>query len=337
MCAVRKRCAVIVPLFLLAVFIIAGAGRAEASTYYYFKTPANGGTFTLGDEIPISFYAGVVIRTTNMDAWGRPSSTSYETMPVTLKVFQGEKELDSFRFEYTSGTTIETTYTPKTTGILKLCIYGRNMGLNVIEETLQDTIKIKVKKPSASAITSMKPEVEVVRIAKKKAEITNLTNLGQGMEIYRSEKKNGKYVLIGKTTKTTYTDTKIKASKEYYYKIRIYSKTKKKTYKSPYSNKAKAEIFTGAKIVLSYSKSKGVKVTWKKIKGAGYYLVGRNTKGVNGEYEIIQCCESNGPLTFYDKGVKKGKTYYYCIIAEKGDAQPVGKYMNAAYKIKIPK
>ena len=332
----RKQFTAFIPLLLLAVFLLAGAGKAEASAYYYFKTPLDGATFTVGDEIPISFYAGVVIKQTRMDAWGRPSSVEYQTMPVTLKVFKGNTELDSFPFEYTSGTTIETTYTPKQTGTLKLCIYGKNMGLNVTQQTLQDTIKIKVKKPAPSAIVTMKPEISVERLAKKKVEITNLTNLGKGMQIYRSEKKNGKYELIATTTAVKYTDTKIKATKEYFYKIRLYSKSGKKKYESLYSNKVKAELFSGAKITLSYSKSKGVKVTWKKINGAGYYLVGRNTVGTKGEYDVISC-ESNTTLTFYDKDVKKGKTYYYCVIAEKDDSSPAGKYMSASYKIKIPK
>ena len=324
------RLTVLLPaLLLLALFSPVGTQQAFASEYYYFKTPSSGASYTAGTEIPISFYAGVVIKNTSMDAWGNPSSVTYSEMPVTLKVLKGNTVLYSEEFTYTKGTTIETSYKANDTGTLKLQIYGKNVGLNVTEQTLQATLTIKVKK--AAAVKSIKPKIVVERTGKTSARIACTNSSGFGMKVYRATKKNGTYKLVKTTSKSTYTDKKLSSKKVYYYKVRLYAKKGSKTYVSKWSAKKKA----AKKVTLSYSSSKGVKVTWSKISGAGYYLVGRNTVGTKGEYEVIECGDSK-TTTFYDKDVVKGKTYYYSIIAEKGDAEAVGKYMSDAYKITIP-
>ena len=330
------RMAAILPaLLLFALFAPAGAQQASASEYYYFKTPSSGASYTVGTKIPISFYAGVVIKQTKMDAWGNPSSVTYSDMPVTLKVLKGNTVLYSEEFTYTKGTTIETSYKANDTGTLKLQIYGKSLGLNVTEQTLQATLTIKVKKKKASAVKSIKPKIAVERTDKKIAEITCSNSSGFGMKVYRATKKNGKYKLVKTTSKSTYTDKKLSAKKVYYYKARLYAKSGNKTYVSKWSAKKIAAKFKSGKVTLSYSSSKGVKVTWAKISGAGYYLVGRNTVGTKGEYEVIECGDSK-TTTFYDKDVVKGKTYYYSIVAENGDTEVVGKYMSDAYKITIP-
>ena len=328
-----RRLPLILPLLVLAAILFLPAVKAEASEYYYFKSPEDGSSFKAGDKIPISFYAGVVIKNTKFDAWGRPSTVTYEKMPVTLKVFKGSTELDSIDFEYTSAATIDTTYTPNTTGTLKFCIYGRNIGLGAMAQVQQASITVKVKQKSASAVKSVKPKIEVDRIAKNKAEISCSNDAGFKMMVYRSTKKNGKYKLIKTSSKPVFTDKKLKASKIYYYKIRLCAKKGKKTYYSKWSSKEKTGKYSSAKITLSYTAKKGVKVTWKPIKGAGYYLVARNTKGTKGEYEVISC-EDSKTLTYYDTGVEKGKTYYYSVIAEKGNGEAVGKYMSDNYKIR---
>lgn len=320
-------------LLFLAVFMLFGT-RAQASQYHYFKEPKTNASYTVGTKIPVSFYCGVTISETKCDAWGRPTETVYETMPATLKVFKGNTEIHSVKFTYTKETTIATTYTPKTTGTLKLCLYAHNRGLNNKTEELQDTITIKVKKAKATKVKKIKPVIEVERTGKKTATISCPDNYGFGMKIYRSEKKKGKYKLIKTTSKATFTDKKLAANKSYFYKVRLYGKKGKKTYLSKWSAVKSVGKYDAAKIKLSYSASSGVKVTWQKITGAGYYLVGRNTTGASGEYEIISC-EGSDTTTFYDKDVAKGKTYYYCIIAEKGNSEAVGKHIGNQYKITV--
>lgn len=320
-------------LFLFAMFMPLGIQTADASQYYYFESPKADASYTVGQKVPVKFYAGVVIKRTNFDAWGNPSTVTYEDMPVSFRVMKGNTEVYSKEFTYQEGTWIETSYKPQVTGTLKLQIYGRNMGLNVTDMTLQDTMTIKVKKKKASAVKKIKPKITVVRTSKKTAEITCTNSNGYGMKVYRATKKKGKFKRVKTTSKSTYTNKKLSSKKAYYYKVRLYAKKGKKTYLSKWSSKVKCGKFKPG-IKLSYSSSKGVKVSWKKISGAEYYEIGRNTVGEKGDYEIVGCA-GKSDTTFYDKNIEKGKTYYYCVIGDKdGSSKPIGKYMGNAYKIK---
>ena len=157
--------------------------------------------------------------------------------------------------------------------------------------------------------------------------------MGFGMKIYRATKPNGTYKLIKKTKKDTFTDKKVSAKKVYYYKVKLWAKSGGKIYQSKWSKKQKAAKFI-AKVVVTQKGSKCVKITWKKIKGAGYYLVCRNNKGVGSGYDVISC-EDKSALTYYDKTVEQGKTYYYAIIGGVGDDGVAGKYFNNRFKVKV--
>jgi len=90
-----------------------------------------------------------------------------------------------------------------------------------------------VKKPSG---------LKVKNIKKKKARITwkKVRNVN-GYEIYRSTKKSGKYKkikTIKKGSTTSYTNSKLKNRRQYYYKIRAYKVVNGQKYYS---------TFTGAK------------------------------------------------------------------------------------------
>ena len=56
----------------------------------------------------------------------------------------------------------------------------------------------------------------------------------------------------------------------------------------------------------------GIKVKWKKVKGAASYDVLRKVKG--GKYKKIASVKSSGS-TYTDKTAEKGKTYYYTARA----------------------
>ena len=430
-----------IPLFpvllLLVLFMPQGIQTAEASQdlqagysshelhaaseYYYFKSPSDGDTFKPGEEIPVSFYAGVVQKTT-IYSGGMPLYVRYATMPVTFKVLKDNKEIYSKEFTYEQGTTIETTYKPTTSGTLTFQIYGRNMGLGLIEQVLQDTITITVR--GASDVKNETPAITVNRLSKKAAEITCSNEGDYGMKVYRADIKNGKYKLIGSSAGLTYRDKKITMDKSYYYKVRLTAKDGKKTYLSKWSDVAcvpsiqttkpviavertskktaeitcensggfNMEVYRAAKkngkykllattskstftdkklsagkvyyyvvrlnaksgkrilyskpsaakvagkhqppVSLSYTPSKGVKVSWKATDGAGYYLVSRNTTGENDAYEVISC-EDGSSTTFYDKDVEKGKTYYYAVSAWRGDDEVLAKHISNAYKITV--
>ena len=333
-----KRIAVLMPAILLLVAMISITEEADASIYYYFKTPAKNASFKAGETVPVSFWCGVTQSHTEMDPWGNPISTTYEEMPATLRVYKGSQEIDSQEFTYREATTIETEYTPNVTGTLTLKLYGRGMGLGVTAQTLQDTLTINVKKPNPKAVKSMKPVITVDRIAKKKAVITCINNGGFGMKVYRAKSKSGKYKLIRTTSKSKFTDKKLSASKVYYYKVKLFAKNgKKKPYLSKFSKAVKAPKYspskdTSALQVIVTNTSKGVKISWKKYSKAGYYLVSRGTKN-DGSGEVIACLDK-ADAYYIDKEAKKGKTYYYNVTAWYGD-EGMPRVKSKFVKIKV--
>lgn len=88
----------------------------------------------------------------------------------------------------------------------------------------------KATKPSKVTVSSKKKAQATITIKKVKG--------ANGYAIYRATKKGGTYVLVGLTTKTTFTDTTVKAGKTYYYKVSAYVKSEAKA--NIYSAKTKA-------------------------------------------------------------------------------------------------
>lgn len=337
--AFRSRKIALFAALTLAMTLIIGTAVSDASTYFYFKTPTAEKTYTAGSKISVNMYAGGVRTYTKMDAWGNPESTTYEEMPATLKVFKGDTELFSQEYIYKKATTINAVYIPKETGTLTLKYYARSGGLTDNSQTLQDTVKIKVKKMKAAAVRNVKPVITVDRTAKKKAVITCDGAYGYGLKVYRSTSKKGKYKLIKtlKAGKLSFTDTSIAASKVYYYKVKIYAKSGSKTYLSKTSAAVKAAKYvpstdTSALHVIVKNTSGGVKISWTKNSKAGYYLVSRGTSS-DGSGDVITCNGDN-ELEWLDKEAAKGKTYYYVVTAWYGnDEKPLVK--SKPVKIKV--
>ncbi len=321
----KRMSAILLALVIAFAYLPLLGGQANAETYFSFSQPTAGATFKAGNKVTVKFWAGTQIEHTVFDGWGQPSYTEYEEMPVTLKVFKGNTEIYSQQYTYTKATYILTTFTPKSAGTLKLCIYGCNRGLAKVQE-LQATTTIKVKKAKASKIKKVKPEITVERTAKNKAKIVCTTDYGYGMKVYRATKKNGKYKLIKKTSKNTFTDKTLKASKTYYYKIKLYAKSGKKTYQSKWSAKTLADKYVDGLSLVKVSS--GVKIKWKAVSGTGYYLIRRSTKGVPGEDDVISC-EGGETTEYIDTEVQKGKTYYYSVTSYKDGDESVQKVYNA--------
>jgi fibronectin type 3 domain-containing protein len=64
------------------------------------------------------------------------------------------------------------------------------------------------------------------------------------------------------------------------------------------------------------STKKGIKLTWKKVSNSTGYIVMRSTKKKSG-YKVIKTITKKSTVSFLDKKAKKGKTYYYKVVAYK--------------------
>ncbi|MCI9532244.1 MAG: hypothetical protein HFH38_10985 [Lachnospiraceae bacterium] len=141
-----------------------------------------------------------------------------------------------------------------------------------------------------------------------------------GYEIYRSDKKNGKYTRVktvksGKTVSATLTHKKGKA---FYYKVRAYvtGADKKPVYGSfctAVTAKLKAPKLS-AKVA-----SKNVKLSWKKIpRAAGYRIYRSRTK--NGKYTLVKTLTKGSAKGYVEKKPKGSSVWYYkaCAFEKQG-------------------
>ena len=89
-------------------------------------------------------------------------------------------------------------------------------------------IPVNAKDNKAGSVKSITPKIDVKRTADTQAVISCTNRSGYGVKIYRSDSKKGKYKLVKTTSRSKFTDKKLKKSKTYYYKIRFYTKKGKK-------------------------------------------------------------------------------------------------------------
>lgn len=97
------------------------------------------------------------------------------------------------------------------------------------------TYSMGYTKPAAAMYTakSVKKATSVKVKSSKKGQATvsfKKATGASGYMIYRATKKNGKYTLVGSTTKTSYTDKTATAGKTYYYKVAAYTNSETGTY-----------------------------------------------------------------------------------------------------------
>ena len=92
-----------------------------------------------------------------------------------------------------------------------------------------------ITKPNTPKDFVAKPAKSRVKLSWKNSPVT-------GVQIYRSKYQNKGFVLVGATAKTTFSNTKLKSGKKYYYKIRAYRCNGKTISFSNYSNPVLATV-----------------------------------------------------------------------------------------------
>ena len=134
-------------------------------------------------------------------------------------------------------------------------------------------------------------------------------------EIYRSNSANGEYKYIKTTTGTSTSDTNLTAGQRYYYKITAYKEMNGIKRYLLFSNEAAVVALATPTLSELTTTETGILLNWTKASGADRYNVYRSdSKG--GDYKYIESV-LGGQLTYEDKDVEEGKTYYYKIRAYK--------------------
>lgn len=130
-------------------------------------------------------------------------------------------------------------------------------------------------------------------------------------EVYRATSKNGKYTKLSTTTKTSYTDTKATAGKQYFYKVKVLSS--KSAYNGKYSWPVAcwADCAKPSVTVKSDAASGKPSLSWKAVGGAKSYRVFRRLPG---EEKFVKIASPSGK-TFVDKTALVNTKYEYRVQA----------------------
>ncbi len=130
----------------------------------------------------------------------------------------------------------------------------------------------------------------------------------KGAEKYRVYYKGSKgWTKLADTTSTSYTDSKVSSGKTYTYTVRCINSSATK-FTSGYDSKGKTVKYISApKITKAESVNGGVKISWRKVKGAVKYRV--YYKGSKGWTRLADTTSTS----YTDSKVSSGKTYTYTV------------------------
>ncbi len=129
-------------------------------------------------------------------------------------------------------------------------------------------------------------------------------------EVYRKAGSEKKWKKLTTTSKTSYTDKKVKNGTTYKYMVKAIN-SKSKTVSS--SESTTIRCISAPKLSSVKSAKSGITFKWKKVSGASGYYVYRKTG--SGDYEKIATVKGGSKVSYRDKKAKKGKTYRYTVKA----------------------
>ena len=141
----------------------------------------------------------------------------------------------------------------------------------------------------------------------------------QYYQVYRSTSKTGSYLYVATVSgsSSSYTNKRLTNGKTYYYKVRAYRVVNGTNVYSGYSGmvSAKPVLATPTGIKASKVSTTSTKISWSKVSEASGYEVFRASSS-KGSYVKVGTV-SGSTLSYTNKALKKGKTYYYKVRAYK--------------------
>lgn len=134
-------------------------------------------------------------------------------------------------------------------------------------------------------------------------------------EIYYSTSPSGGYRLLRTQGGNSFTHKGLQAGVTYYYKVRPVQDL----YYGAFSNEASVRVVLSplTKLKVAASGTDRLKVSWKKVPGAGRYIILRSDSE-NGTYSQIG---TTNKTTYIDTGLAPSTAYYYKVYAVSGSYQ----------------
>jgi len=149
-------------------------------------------------------------------------------------------------------------------------------------------------------------------------------------QIMRSDSAKGPFREIAKVkggSATTYIDTTVKTGNRYYYKIRAI-KTGTYTGYGSYSEALEKWVLAAPQnLKVTGDKPNQMEISWNKVNEASGYEILRSTKENSG-YQVVASLSGSKTVTYTDKTVLPGTTYYYKVaaIGKSGNATGTGDF-----------
>ena len=166
-----------------------------------------------------------------------------------------------------------------------------------------------------------------------------VTGSRDGVELWRALSSDGKYTKIYTGKALSYKNAKLTYGKTYYYKVRTFRKVDGKTYYGRWSGKKSYSLVPGKPSLVSVknSKTRSAVIKWKKVSGASGYEIYRSAKKSSG-YKKIATIKKGTTVSYTNKRLTKGKTYYYKVRSYKTVNKKKGLSAYSAVKyVKIRK
>lgn len=191
-------------------------------------------------------------------------------------------------------------------------ITGGNITGNSVDNIMYGTDSLEDSDiPKPTNITVNAASTSALKISwTKGADVT-------GYEVWYATSLNSTYQKVKDTTGTSYTHSGLIAGNTYYYKIRSYiTISATKIYGSYTTVKSKVMLQTPMNVKLTNSSANSLKISWKKVSEAsGYEIYYAPSKSQT--YKKIKTITSGTTVSYTNKNLANGKTYYYKIRAYK--------------------
>ena len=150
-------------------------------------------------------------------------------------------------------------------------------------------------------------------------------------EIFYADSLDGEWHSLGLKGGTSFTHKKLMTGATYYYQIRPI----RDSFYGRWSNGVSTTTFLDNvnKLKVKAASADRMKLTWKKVKGAAYYVILR-ADSIDGTYEMIAHATKS---SYIDTGLQSGTTYFYKVYAVSGpyktkETAPVGQTTKIAKK-----
>ncbi len=276
--------------------------KSNTNYEYCIRTVTNGGTSGIYRYAKFWFYAVPNVSISSA-LGGAKVSWSKIDGATSYRIYRRYTTKDSWKLiAKVDGT--KSSYIDKTAPVVKTIYYtvrayGENGAGGYVTDKKLNYVKTPTLKKIINDTSAIKLSWESIKGVK-------------GYEVYRKEGSSTKWVKLGTTKSTLYTDKNVKAGVTYTYTIRSYTSNAR----SGYDSKGLViKRLTIPKLSKLANTVEGMQLSWGKVSGAGSYNVYRKTSKTG--WVLI---DNVNATSYIDTTAASGTTYIYTVRAVSGSS-----------------